>query len=293
MTHHHFQQINVFSAAPYMGNPLAVIHNADTLSLNTMQQIARWCNLSETAFLLNPKHPHADYRVRIFTQNGTELAFAGHPTLGACHAWLQNGGKPHHPQHIVQECGAGLITIRQTGHTYRCFAAPELTHCDIPPEQLTHITRALNLKPQQIISSQRLSNTRHYHALKLDSAQSVLNAIPDLHALAQAQINLGIIGPYAPPLSQQPDTAQVNTPDFEVRYFAPAAGVSEDPITGNLNGALAQWLIATRQAPLNYTAAQGTILNRAGRVYIHHDPATQLTWVGGDTQTCTQGTITI
>lgn len=275
-----FHQINVFSQQHCAGNPVAVIHDADALSPSDMQRIARWLNLSETVFIVQPTNQQADYGTRIFNVLGQEVSFSGHPALGACHAWVQAGGTPKIPSKVVQECPNGLVTMQQTKDNYWQFAAANIQNTDISASDLAIIHKALNLEDQQLIASQVLDNGHKYHTLLLDSANTVLSIIPDLGALAEAKLNVGIIGPYP----QNPLT-QDDAPSFEVRFFAPASGIEEDPVTGSFNGAAAKWLIATQQASSNYIVSQGIALGRKGRVFIEQDSQKQV-WVGGYTQTC-------
>lgn len=275
-----FNQINVFSQQNCAGSAVAIIHDADALSPSDMQSIARWLNLSETAFLVPPTNPQADYGLRIFNVLGQEVPFSGHPTLGACHAWTQAGGVPKNSLTVIQECPSGLITLQRTKNNYWQFSATNIQHADIPDDVLTIICKALNLEDQQLVASQLLDNGKKYYTLLLDSSDSVLSVIPDLGLLEDAKFNVGIIGAYPKtPLSQEDD------PFFEARLFAPNSGIEEYPVTGSFNGAAAQWLITTQQAPCSYIVSQGTTLGRKGRVFINQD-AQKAVWVGGYTQTC-------
>ena len=271
-----FHQLDVFSAVPLKGNPLAVIHAAQGLTDATMAAFARWTNLSETTFLLPPTDPAADYRVRIFTPGG-ELPFAGHPTLGSCHAWLDAGGVPRSAGMVVQECGVGLVRIRRSGARL-AFAAPPLRRSGpIEVETLTHIVAALGVAPGDVLHHQWVDNGPGWCAVMLRSAAQVLAVKPDWAALGDLKI--GLVG--AQSVGQ--DTA------FEVRAFAPGLGVPEDPVTGSLNAGLAQWLIGADLAPTRYVAAQGAALGRAGRVHVEQDGET--VWIGGDVAACIAGTV--
>lgn len=297
-----FKQVDVFTATPYYGNPLAVVLDGSGVSDAQMQHFARWTNLSETTFVLPPTPEGAaqgaDYRVRIFTP-GAELPFAGHPTLGSCHAWLEAGGRPRTQGHIVQECGVGLVQIRQSGGPL-AFAAPKLTRSAPSPSQLAPIAQALGVQSQQIVSAQLLDNGPVWLGLLLDSVQTVLGLQPDHSALKALGVKVGAVAVEdavepAPALiarSNREARAFVHTdaPSVEVRAFAAPVGIAEDPVTGSLNASLAQWLMADGYAPTTYTASQGTCLGRAGRVRVHRDAAGQV-WVGGDTVTCITGTV--
>jgi len=297
-----FKQVDVFTATPYYGNPLAVVLDGNGLSDEQMQHFARWTNLSETTFVLPPsdagRQGGADYRVRIFTP-GAELPFAGHPTLGTCHAWLQAGGTPRASGSIVQECGVGLVQIRGNAGQL-AFAAPPLKRSAPSPSQLAQIAQALGLKSQQIIAAQLLDNGPVWLGLLLDSVQTVLGLQPDHLALKNLGIKVGVVAieeaPEAPPAliarSNREARAFVHTdtPSVEVRAFAAPVGVIEDPVTGSLNASLAQWLMADGYTPLTYTASQGTCLDRAGLVQLSRDASGQV-WVGGESVTCVDGTV--
>ena len=266
MTAFRFSQVNVFSKDLLAGNPLAVVHAAAGLSEVRMAALARWTNLSETTFLLPPGDKGADYRVRIFTPGG-ELPFAGHPTLGSCHARLSAGGKPRKPGVIVQECGAGLVRVRCDGPRLE-FAAPPLRRTGLlEPEVLAKIARSLAIAPSDVVHHQWADNGPGWCAVMLRSAREVLALKPDWAALSP--LKLGVIGPH----KAGHDAA------FEVRAFIGTGGY-EDPVTGSLNASLAQWLIGAGLAKPSYVAAQGTALQRAGRVHLRRD-GTDI-WVGGD-----------
>jgi PhzF family phenazine biosynthesis protein len=273
-----FTQVDVFTAQPLKGNPLAVVHSADSLSDAQMQAFARWTNLSETTFLLQPTDLAADYRVRIFTP-GSELPFAGHPTLGSCHAWLQAGGTPRTRGMAVQQCGAGLVRIRLNGEL-AAFAAPPVQMGEIDDALLSATLAALGLRREQLRASQWLHIGPKWLGLLLDSAESVLAIEPD-HAALKTLADVGVVGPYAPGGECQ----------FELRAFAPADGVPEDPVTGSLNAGVAQWLIGAGIAPARYLASQGQRLGRAGRVSIEQEGRT--VWVGGHSVSCVRGELSL
>lgn len=275
-----FQQVDVFTAVPYCGNPLAVVLQADGLDDATMQRFAHWTHLSETTFLLAPTDPGADYRVRIFTPGG-ELPFAGHPTLGSCHAWLAAGGTPQAREHIVQQCGAGLIRIRRDG-ALLAFGAPPLTRRDIRAPLLASVAAAVGLRPAQVLSAQWLDNGTPWLGLLLDDPGSVQRLQPDFGRLAATGQKVGVAAIQA--------DAGDGAAQLEVRGFAPHLGVNEDPVTGSLNASLAQWLIADGHMPPRYQAAQGAALGRAGRVQIDTDADHQV-WVGGQAVTCIRGMV--
>ena len=305
-----FKQVDVFTATPYLGNPLAVVLDGSGLDDAAMQRFARWTNLSETTFLLPATVPTADYSLRIFTPGG-ELPFAGHPTLGSCHAWLQAGGQPQDPDFIVQECPLGLIKIRRQPGTQRlAFAAPPLKRSQPSPELLTKVSAALGLNAPQILAAQMLDNGPHWLGLLLDSVESVLQLTPNHAALEKTGTAVGVAALYpadaAPPLIARANrearafgapraalaASDTATPDMEVRAFTDCAGAPEDPVTGSLNASLAQWLIAEGHAPERYLASQGICLGRAGQVHIERDAQGQV-WVGGESVTGIDGHVTL
>lgn len=269
-----FAQVDVFSAEPYRGNPLAVVVDAEGLSGETMQQFANWTNLSETTFLLPPTDPGADYRVRIFT-GSEEFPFAGHPTLGSAHAWLEAGGIPRQDGALVQECGAGLVRVRRDGGRL-AFAAPPLTRSGpVAEEDLARIAAGLGMPREALRDASWLVNGPDWIGVLLESAEAVLSIRPDY--VAMAGLKVGVIGPH--PAGSEPG--------FEVRTFIPGDAAAEDPVTGSFNAGAAQWLIRSGRAPASYVAAQGTVLGRAGRVHI--DTAGDDIWVGGSSVSCIEG----
>ena len=306
-----FQQVDVFGSAPYQGNPVAVVLDGSDLSSEEMQHFAQWTNLSETTFLLPPsaqgESRGADYRIRIFTP-GAELPFAGHPTLGSCHAWLQAGGKPK-SEEIVQECQSGLVRIRRSG-TRLAFAAPALRRSTPTPESLATVSAALGLRSTQIRAAQLLDNGPVWLSLLLDSRQTVLALAPDHLALKQSSLKVGVAAIEAAagtstliarsnrearafsPSANSSSLSAGDAVEIEVRAFAAAVGVPEDPVTGSLNASLAQWLIADGLAPSAYLATQGHCVGRSGQVHIEQDTVGQI-WVGGDCFTCIEGQVTL
>jgi len=275
---HPFHQLDVFTATPLLGNPLAVVHAAHTLDDAAMAAFARWTNLSETTFLLPPTQPQADYRVRIFTPGG-ELPFAGHPTLGSCRAWLEAGGQPRTPGVVVQECGVGLVPVRlESGSRRLAFAAPACRREAVEPGLLARVTAALGVPATQVRQACWLDNGPRWLALELPDAQAVLALRPD-HGALKSLAKVGVVGAHAPGGPAQ----------FEVRAFAAPLGIEEDPVTGSLNASLAQWLMEDGRAPDSYVAAQGAAMGRAGRVHLRRDA--QGTWVGGDVVVCIDGSV--
>ncbi len=361
-----FKQIDVFTGTPYFGNPLAVVLDGTGLDDAAMQRFAHWTNLSETTFLLPPLDAAADYQVRIFTPD-SELPFAGHPTLGSCHAWLQAGGKPKLDDFIVQQCKQGLVKIRRepgsTGAADRlAFAAPPLLRSAPSPVLLAQVAAALGLKERaptlgtgvsslppegaifprggpsensaptlgtgvsslppegaifprggplekypQIMAAQMLDNGPAWLGLLLDDPDTVLRLVPNHLELDRLKIKVGVAALYpnteAPALIGRANreakafgktsAAQAAaSPDMEVRAFAAAIGINEDPVTGSFNASLAQWLMAEGLAPERYLASQGVCLGRAGQVYLERDSTGQV-WVGGESVTCIDGHVTL
>ena len=269
--------VDVFGTEPCSGNPLPVIAPAGPLPTREMQRITRWFGYSETAFLLPPTDPAADYRVRIFTLD-RELPFAGHPTLGSCHAWLKGGGQPRQADRIVQECGAGLVTLRRSGELLAFAAPPLIRSGQVSDAELATIADFLSIDRAAVVEAQWVDNGPGWVAVLLSSAVEVLALDPP--ATWPARIELGVVGAHPPG----------SPAAYEVRsFFSGEHGtIIEDPITGSLNASLAQWLVASGRFTPPYVARQGTALGRQGRVTIDADGDT--IWVGGRTVTIAQGT---
>lgn len=275
-----FVQVDVFTATPYLGNPLAVVLDGRGLSTAQMQAFTNWTNLSEATFVLPPSHPEADYAVRIFCP-GRELPFAGHPTLGTCHAWLQAGGVPK-AQDVVQECGVGLVKIQRDGDRL-AFAAPPLRRGGpLSEDDVQLIARGLGIARADILHHAWCDNGPHWRGVMLASAEQVLALKPDAQVLQGLEI--GVVG------AHHAGDAQ-SLAHWEVRAFFPGNnGLCEDPVTGSLNAAMAQWLMGAGLAPHQYVVSQGGALERRGRVYLSRDEAGEV-WVGGDAVTCISGTV--
>lgn len=278
-----FRQVDVFGSTPLGGNPVAVVHGAGDeagVSDARMQEFARWTNLSETAFLLPPTNDEADYRLRIFTPT-TELPFAGHPTIGSAHAWLEEGGSPRSADRVVQECGAGLITLRRsaapTGERL-AFAAPPLLRCgEVSREDRAAVLAPLRLADDEVVEMAWVDNGPGWVGVLLPDADAVLALEPDFASLHH---DVGVVG-----VRDGGDTA------CEVRALCPlGSGITEDPVTGSLHAGLAQWLSGS-VLPTSYLAAQGTVIGRTGRVHVERDGDT--VWVGGDAQTVVRGVVSI
>jgi PhzF family phenazine biosynthesis protein len=270
-----FSQVDVFSRAGLGGNPVAVVHAADGVSDEEMQTFARWTNLSETTFLLSPTDPAADYRLRIFTPS-SELPFAGHPTIGSSHAWLEAGGEPAAADRIVQECAAGLVALRRTPRL--AFAAPPLTRSGpVSDDDRERIVRALRITHDDVVDLAWVDNGPGWVGVLLHDADAVLALEPDWAVL---DLDVGVVGPRT-----DGDTA------CEVRALCPlSTGITEDPVTGSLNAGIGQWL-AGSVLPTSYVAAQGTVIGRSGRVHV--DREGDDVWIGGDATTVIHGEVSL
>lgn len=275
-----FKQLDVFSEASLKGNPLAVVLGADGISEERMATFANWTNLSETTFVLAPQHPEADYRVRIFTTS-TELPFAGHPTLGSCHAWLEAGGVPK-GQEIVQECGVGLVRIRRSDYGLAFLAPPLLKSGPLEVDVLERVRKGLGLPAEAIVDAQWVDNGAGWLALLLKDRQQVLTLKPDYYQLRDLAV--GVVAPWDPEVDG--DAAQ-----FEVRGFIAGDGMPEDPATGSLNAGLAQWMLSKGLASSAYVVSQGVTMGRAGR--IHVERIGDEVWIGGAVVTCINGVLTL
>jgi PhzF family phenazine biosynthesis protein len=251
-----------------------VVLDGQGLSTEEMQRFARWTNRAETTFVLEPTSPDAHYRVRIFTPE-VELPFAGHPTLGTCHAWLAAAGSPSHDP-VVQECGAGLVRVRPTEDGL-AFAAPPLVRSGpVDDALLAHLAETLRIEPDDIADAQWADNGPGWVAVLLRSAEAVLALRP-----AAVDHDIGVVGP----LPEDAGEA------IEVRAFVPKNGATdEDPVTGSLNASLAEWLLRTGRVQAPYVARQGTAIGRAGRVHVSRDEDGTI-WVAGATSTWVEGRV--
>src|SRR5262249_33001297 len=270
-----FRQVDVFSSEPFLGNPVAVVLDGTGLTSAQMQAFANCTNLSETHLVLSADQPHADSQVRIFPPP-VELPFAGPPTLGTCHAWLESGNSPQRSGQIVQQCGVGLVTIRRSAGLLG-FAAPPLRRSGPVDEPLIRqIAAQLGIARADIVDAQWADNGPGWIALLLGSAQAGLEVSP-----SDGDLALGVAGPF-PPGSECA---------FEVRAFFPAGGRSvEDPVTGSLNASLAQWLLSAGRASAPYLVSQGAAIGRRGRVRIDADEDGAV-WVSGATATRITGEV--
>ena len=281
-----FAQVDVFTATPYLGNPVAVVLDGTGLSTEAMQAFTDWTHLSEATFVLPPTQAGVDYALRIFCP-GRELPFAGHPTVGSCHAWLEAGGVPQGAE-VVQECAVGLVRIRRNGQRL-AFAAPPLRRSGpLPEDEVLRIAQGLSLARKDILHHAWCDNGPQWRGVMLASAAQVLALKPNAQILAGMEV--GVVAP----LEKEPlDGKHGPAEAFEVRAFFPGnAGLTEDPVTGSLNAALGQWLIGDGLAPAHYVARQGTAMGRAGRVHVQQDAQGQV-WVGGESVVCIKGHVTL
>lgn len=267
------RKVDVFTTVPYLGNPVAVVLGGDGVSTQDMQRFANWTNLSETTFVLEPTVAGADYQVRIFTPS-RELSFAGHPTLGTCHAWLEAGGNPRQPGLVVQQCGVGLIQVRRLAAGL-AFAAPPMLRDEPVDEDLTvRIAATLGIARRDIMAARWADNGPGWIGVMLESAEAVLALRP-----SAIEVDVGVFGPYPP-----------GSPEaFEVRAFFRSSGVMlEDPVCGSFNAALARWLLTAGLVSAPYVVSQGTVLGRGGKVHVGQDDDGEI-WIGGGTVTCVTG----
>ena len=281
-----FAQLDVFADRPQRGNPLAVVLDAQGLTEEEMQRVARWTNLSETTFLLPPISAEADYRVRIFTPSG-ELPFAGHPTLGTARAWLEAGGIPA-GERIVQECAAGLITVRRDGGRL-AFAAPALLRSGpLDEADVDQLASALGVTRSSVLGHAWVDNGPGWRVLELESADQVLSLSPDLAAMTDAK--LGVVGRHGSVGAAAGPADGTAGPLYEVRAFT--LGGVEDPVTGSLNAGIAQWMVGREPMPTRWIAAQGTALGREGRIDVQV-AAEGTIWIGGATVPTVEGSILV
>ncbi len=278
MTQRRFIQCDVFSPIPAQGNGLAVVVDGGGLTDVQMQTFAAWTNLAETTFLLPPTHKSADYRVRIFT-TVREMPFAGHPTLGSCAAWLHAGGTPKQIGTVRQECAIGIIDI-DVAQERHAFVAPATKIEPLAEPRLRAIVDVLGIARESILHTAQLDNGPVWQALHLDSAEAVL-ALDSARVRWPVFQSIGVIGAHLPG----------GECDYEVRMLAPSSGMSEDPITGSLNAALAHWMRAQGRLTRAITVAQGTRISRHGRVVIR--PEGGNIWIGGDTHILIDGTVNL
>ena len=274
-----FRQVDVFGDGPYTGNPVAVILDADGVTPEDMRRFSVWSNLSECTFVAPPVSPAADYSVRIFSLNA-ELPFAGHPTLGTARAWLNAGNAPRTPGVVVQECGVGLVSIRMDGDILAFMAPDRIRSGPVAPADLAEVIEILGVGQQHVVDAEWLDNGPGWVGVLLDSAETVLSLKPDVSS-HPGRWDIGVIGPL-------PDSTGAS---FELRAFFTGGDepLREDPVTGSLNAAAAQWLIATGRASAPYSASQGTAIGRRGRIHITADA--EGIWVGGATHIAVSGTV--
>ncbi|KUY96508.1 phenazine biosynthesis, PhzF family protein [Burkholderia territorii] len=281
-----FKQVDVFTSVPFKGNPLAVVFDADSLGDDAMLKIARWTNLSETTFVCTPTDPDADYRVRIFTTAG-ELPFAGHPTLGTAHAFLESGGRPRTPGRLIQQCGVGRVELREQAGSW-AFAAPPARVTPLDRSDYAVLAAALRSDAIDFDAEPcAVDNGAPWLVVRLKSVDACIGLSPDPAALEALTRRYGMDGlaVYAPHVEGGPAT-------FEIRCLMAGGnfGVGEDPVTGSANAALAGLLTLQQRRPgPSYTARQGTAIGRDGRIAVSYDQD-GTTWIGGHVVTVVDGT---
>jgi PhzF family phenazine biosynthesis protein len=275
-----FRQVDVFTAVPFKGNPVAVVLDGDAVSSDQMQSIAAWTNLSETTFVCAPTDQRADYRLRIFTPK-RELPFAGHPTIGSAYAVLRNGLKPQAAGRVVQECGKGFVDIKIDGERL-LLALPEPQFREPARSHLAAVADGLGVMPSDIQRAAIIDVGPVWFTVQLANGDAVRALAPDMGKLAALNpigiTGVNVFGPYP----------RGGDADLEVRSFAPADGVPEDPVCGSGNGCVAA--LVRRDGVLNvrtYVASQGRCLGRDGQVTVEFDGST--IWLGGHAVTCVQG----
>jgi PhzF family phenazine biosynthesis protein len=284
-----YKVVDVFTAQPLLGNPVAVVLDADGLDDGVMQQIARWTNLSETTFVLPPTHPEADYRLRIFTP-GSELPFAGHPTLGSAHAVLESGRAAPRDGRLVQECGAGLVSVVVSGST-RVLTLPAAKVTALAPDDVDELEAILGAPVNRAAAPALVDVGPIWILAQLASADAVLRMQPDLARSARFERRLHATGVTVFGVHAAGEAEA----DIEVRSFAPSCGVGEDPVCGSGNGAVAVFRRAYGQLPATnwtYVAAQGRCVGRRGRVSISVAGDGSVT-VGGECVTVLDGILCV
>ncbi|WP_049361170.1 PhzF family phenazine biosynthesis protein [Corynebacterium aurimucosum] len=269
-----FLEVDVFATGAFNGNALAVIAGADDLSTQQMQSIANWTNFSETTFLLEPSAAEADYRVRIFTPY-EEFDFAGHPTLGSAAAWRALGNHPRVEGTLVQECGVGLVTVREEDSVFSFATPPLRREGPLSPAELEEACAGLGLESADIVDHGWVDNGPGWRLLQVRDADAVRAVKPQAE-----RPKVGIVGLNA--------AAAEGEPAYEVRAFTTQF---EDPVTGSFNGGTAQFMRSRSLVPPRYTAAQGSQIGRAGEVVINDD-GTDI-WVGGRAHIRVRGTLEV
>ncbi len=299
-----FRQVDVFTARPFFGNPVAVVFDADDLSDEQMLKIAKWTNLSETTFFQQPSpNSGADYRLRIWTPGG-ELPFAGHPTVGSAHAYIERGGARLDPDVMRQECGAGVLAIRTIGE-----GSESLVFAETPEAKFVHdfntsvgaISAALGAPVATETPPASFDNGPVWLFTPLESSTAVAALKPDMDAVERLSRDFSLTGIAAfAVISAHPEEAAAVSKGHpealeaavHIRAFAPAFGVQEDPVTGSANGALPSYLERfglLDRTGLEYVAMQGMELGRDGRVHVRTDG--RRTEIGGQCVTVIEGAI--
>lgn len=270
-----FQQVDVFTDRLGYGNPVAVVFDADDLTDAEMARFASWTNLSETTFVCRPTEPTADYHVRIFTPT-QELPFAGHPTVGTCHGWLHAGGVPQDQSCIVQQCGVGLVTLKRVAGRLSFATPPLIKGGALSKAELAAAIAALGVRPDQVLDTAWVDNGPGWIGVRLDRVETLRGLTPNLESV---DFKIGAVA------------LTGGDPAIEVRAFFTAGGTREDPVTGSVNGSIAQWLLGDGSVSAPYVSSQGTAMGRDGRVYVSQDD--DGIWIGGDAVTGVEGSVVI
>lgn len=287
-----FKQVDVFTAERFKGNPVAVVLQADGLTGEQMQQIASWTNLSETTFVVAVTDPQADYHVRIFTP-GAELPFAGHPTIGTAHALIEAGMVAPNDGILMQQCAAGVIRLSleraADGAQWIFFDLPEPKMTALDAAQIAELEAILGVSITDTSPPYLVDVGPRWIVAQLADARTVLGVQPDLQRMkAQdtAGRHTGVVV-----FGASDDAGQEK---IEMRAFAPAHGINEDPVCGSGAGCVGAFIRHTHQVDrfgADFLAAQGDVVGRAGRLrLIVNDQAIQ---VGGNAITCIDGSLSV
>jgi PhzF family phenazine biosynthesis protein len=287
-----YKVVDVFTSQPLMGNPVAVVLDCEGLATDDMQTIARWTNLSETTFALPPSSSHADYHLRIFSPRA-ELPFAGHPTLGSAYALLEAGRITPRPEgRLIQECKVGMVEVNVENHSGKnklAFNLPSAKFTALQSSDIEELEHIFGRKISLGVAPAIVDVGIVWIVTRLESASAIRNLKPDLARLAALSIRLNVAGITLFGAHENADE------EIEVRTFAPAHGVDEDPVCGSGNGSVAafHWergLLGPSGG--KYTASQGRCIGRNGLISVHVGPQGKVR-VGGDCVTCVEGTISI
>lgn len=279
-----FKQVDVFTSTLGLGNPVAVVLDAEGLTDEAMRSFAAWTNLSETTFVLPPSEPEADYHVRIFTPT-EELPFAGHPTIGTCHAWLEAGGRQKSAEQIVQQCGAGLVALHRVDGRLAFETPPMIRSGPVDPTYVAMVLGVLGVAPGDVVDTAWLDNGPGWVGVLLHDVEVLRSLQPKMEP---GKLDIGVAAFRTAGIAALIGANDGTEPALEVRAFFDAGGIREDPVTGSLNGSLAQWLLGNGRLTSPYVASQGTSMGRDGRVYVSQRSDGSI-WIGGNAVTAIDG----